>query len=184
MLTTAGLTLCPPPRASARSSYAGDHIDLNVLLEYATGEDPTGKEIVYESTANWFDRMKNFTKLEVTAKGEIRPQGSKSTLGDYLYRYVRPYLMHTLVAGGSLGVYGYYRKDGGVGSKVGVLLGAPCIYSLVRVGVRAAIKRLLARSLPFIDAINDVVLLTPVDVDRKVLESGLPECDCGTTMER
>ena len=29
---------------------------------------------------------------------------------------------------------------------------------------------------------SDITLLTPIDIDRKVLENGMPECDCGETM--
>ena len=29
---------------------------------------------------------------------------------------------------------------------------------------------------------SDITLLTPIDIDNKVLENGMPECDCGATM--
>jgi hypothetical protein len=177
-----------------RSDYAGDHVDLNVLLMYASGEDCSGKEITYESTENWFKKLKNTKKLEVSPLGTIREEGSKNDIKEKIAivrSFVWDYSAYAVSTGVTAGLYGLRNRGNNTTTTT-----APTWYTWLGVGVtgfaaygigRYVVKRIydvvMTPRLPYINAKNDVVLLTPVDIDAKVLENGLPECDCGATIK-
>ncbi|GMH78925.1 hypothetical protein TrST_g6134 [Triparma strigata] len=161
-----------------RSAYAGDHVDLSLVFKYAVGKDGEGKELVYESTENWFSLMKNDRKLTVSFTGSIVQQ----TTFHHLSNVVRKFFgTRTGVALG-LGVFSFTatkaltRKS--ATSSVLVAASVSSFYT----GFRALLSFALRPRVKYLDAQNDIVLLTPIDIDKKVLESGLPECDCGATM--
>ncbi|GMI43256.1 hypothetical protein TeGR_g3801 [Tetraparma gracilis] len=196
-----------------RSAFAGDHVDLPGLLKFATGSTPDGQEVVYESTANWVSRLRNYTRLEVSDYGVVSAENN--SVGGKLAKIavassykMKGYRGHLLAAGGALGSYWFFSsrtppprflsaillgwrwppsRSLGVSARplfsyAGVGLLASFVYASARVGMKLAL-RMSKGGLRYIDAKADVTLLTPVDIDRKVLESGLPECDCGSAID-
>ncbi len=165
-----------------RSNHAGDHPDLNLIFSYATGVDNTGNEIVYESTKNWFNWMRN-DKRVMTVRGRVV---SNSGLEGALIKYALPIVLSPYSVSFGLGFaarFGSRRSEGAISAATWGL-SAAVLFASARKLARVVYARMKSASdnTKYIDAVADVKLLTPLDVDRRVLESGLPECDCGETM--
>jgi hypothetical protein len=167
----------------------------------------------YESTANWVSRLRNYTRLEVSDYGVVSAEnnsvgGKLAKIAVASSYKMKGYRGHLLAAGGALGSYWFFSsrtppprflsaillgwrwppsRSLGVSARplfsyAGVGLLASFVYASARVGMKLAL-RMSKGGLRYIDAKADVTLLTPVDIDRKVLESGLPECDCGSAID-
>eukprot|EP00518_Triparma_eleuthera_P018090 CAMPEP_0197545810 /NCGR_PEP_ID=MMETSP1320-20131121/701_1 /TAXON_ID=91990 /ORGANISM="Bolidomonas sp., Strain RCC2347" /LENGTH=606 /DNA_ID=CAMNT_0043105347 /DNA_START=13 /DNA_END=1833 /DNA_ORIENTATION=+ len=170
-----------------RSTYAGDHVDLDTIFKYAIGSDPTsGEELLYESTDNWFKKMKNDRRLTISPMGNIVAAGGLVSFSNSVLRAISSRTSVALGLGVAAGLASsaVSRKvNGGSGRRTGVLsalfgLSVSSLYLAQKTIMNAYIHS----KLKYIDASMEVKLLTPIEIDDKVLESGLPECDCGATM--
>ena len=183
-----------------RSEYAGNHPDLNDVSTYATGIQSNGETIIYPSTSQWFDQMKNDKKVKVTFTGEIKALSANKAINLVLGVFDR------FVTGIRVGIKGNAVQGIGMfGVGVGVLYKSflsrklndrkTKLASLMYItgsgiglaGLWFTGKKLYELAQPgpnidYLDVNTDIILLTPHDIDEKVLQSGLPECDCGATM--
>jgi len=148
-----------------RSKYAGDDPDISTLYNFAAGKTMEGDQILFESTKRWFDTLKFDQRIAPT-----------TATGAYISQH-----RQQLKLGASSFCLGVAISRIRNGNKIpkAIVHG-----SLVAVAVLFARNHFakFKKRLNFIDA-NDVTLLTPIDIDEKVLESNLPECDCGATMD-
>ncbi|GMH84063.1 hypothetical protein TL16_g09804 [Triparma laevis f. inornata] len=160
-----------------RSRWAGDHVDLEKIFVLATGVEE-GREVVYESTENWFSLMRNDRRLTVSFAGNVVQQ---TWFQNGANRVVKFFGTRRGVALGlGVGAFGVGKGWGKKDVASSLLIGASV--STFYLGFRALLIFALQPRVKYLDAQNDVILLTPIDIDKKVLESGLPECDCGATM--
>mmetsp|Transcript_21559 Transcript_21559/g.44974 ORF Transcript_21559/g.44974 Transcript_21559/m.44974 type:complete len:607 (-) Transcript_21559:19-1839(-) len=171
-----------------RSKYAGDHPSVSDLMKYSLGvEKVSGKEveIVYDSTAAWLKWMKMEGKVMVGWGGRIVNDNAvqRAILGVATVWKKYGVMLGVGCAGGLLGwksAQGQKRGGGGYATlrySLSYALGSLTAFSILKEVYLAATKK----SIKYLKT-SDITLLTPVDIDRKVLENGMPECDCGETM--
>ena len=166
-----------------RSKYAGDHPSVSDVVRFSTGKEQTGDEIVYESTKAWLQWMR--------MDGKVRVGWSGSIVGEiFVWRLVAGISSMVKKYGatfgiGAVGALVGWKKATVKGneairaksSSLGYALGSLLAFSTLKPIYLALTRKRIKYLKP-----SDITLLTPIDIDNKVLESAMPECDCGQTM--
>jgi len=161
-----------------RSEYAGHEPDLAELIAAATGVDSRGVEVVYQSTKDWLDRLDSLahhgTHEDLDEEGHEEGQ-----LQEMIYSLKKAlagldYGLIFVVTGIFATAWYFAMPVAYAGSYIAIITIAAVSYAKV------AQKR--NNNVAGIN-LEDVHMLTPIDIDTRILEAGLAECDCGGVMQ-
>eukprot|EP00939_MAST-03C_sp_MAST-3C-sp1_P002117 g2117.t1 len=176
-----------------RSEYAGDHPLIRDVLVAATGKQPNGSDYVYPATKQWFEKLRGFEKVD-SKKPLIRSRKDskshtkrsievdKSSLSSiFSGSIVVVFASLAIVAVALAGAFSIYFYRNEFSELEMTLIGTFISAFVVLISLFSWSHRLFSNSEPAFE-LPVPKLLTPKEIDAKVLSKGGLECDCGAVV--
>ena len=159
-----------------RSAFAGDHPPSADVIRAATGLESNGKEFVYPVTEQWLQRLGSLTPVLVNKK--TRRMGVH-----YVILIMIPLVLALFTLDpNTFTVQGMDHKMLGLSVLVATLAIVSTVPGTGTETKTNKVEEKTTKEEKIVDPLPKPTLMTPKEIDRKLLEQGMIECDCGAVV--
>lgn len=163
-----------------RSAFAGDHPPSADVIRAATGLESNGKEFVYPVTEQWLQRLGSLTPVLINKK--------TPRMGvHYVILMLIPLVLALFTLDpNKFTTQGFDHQMLGFAGLVATLAIVSTVPGTVVKTKTTTTTEIDEKTTPENVAVKDPLpkpaLMTPKEIDRKLLEQGMIECDCGAVV--